>query len=175
VPRKCLAGLLKGSIGVAVAKVSYNNAKLPQSVRHEAGMALTHLAQGYRLEDFYDSHSSKERFDDGLNLTGYDFVLELIRRIRVTHSEIQDLFRRAGEVFLPYKPYGGRGSSNRIYVFGQYRSRNETSFDDGLNLTGYDFVLELIRRIRVTHSEIQDMGDGLVARAVLAKYVDSVR
>ncbi|GHJ86495.1 hypothetical protein NliqN6_2897 [Naganishia liquefaciens] len=35
---------------------SYNNAKLPQSVRHEAGMALTHLAQGYRLEDFYDSH-----------------------------------------------------------------------------------------------------------------------
>ena len=106
-PRKCLAGLLKGSIGVAVAKVR-----------------VVEVFQAIALGEVCQSHAG--------------FVTDRLRKFGVVVT-------------------------------------SKERFDDGLNLTGYDFVLELIRRIRVTHSEIQDMGDGLVARAVLAKYVDSVR
>lgn len=46
----------------------YNNANLPKAVRHEAGMALKHLAHDYPLDEFYHSHirskKPKYRSDD---------------------------------------------------------------------------------------------------------------
>lgn len=46
--------------------------------------------------------------------------------------------------------------------------------DNSLNLARNGLVLELIRRIRVARSEVQDMGNGFVARAMFAEYVDPV-
>ena len=63
--------------------------------------------------------------------------------------------------------------ADRLGKFGVTISGKER-LDNSLNLARNGLVLELIRRFRVAYREVQNMGDGFIARAVFTEHVDPV-